>query len=247
MSTAAVVVRPGGTGAGGRRRGVPGPPARPGTRRSGSPRPTGWVRCAGPPGPAGPGAGTALGHPLGPLGDGGVGVGPVDRQAQGAPQVLEDLLVLLGQLMTQGHEVGARDGDGVLGRFGRRGEGRVEGEARVAADPEVVLDPALGGQAVVVPTHGVEDGLPPHPVEAGHGIGVGVREDVPDVERSRHRGGWGVDGVHLGTGSGAVEGVGAGRIPAGRPHRLEALRGPAFRGFRTGRPWGLSHRSRPWS
>jgi len=34
----------------------------------------------------------------------------------------------------------------------------------------------------------VEDGLAPHPVEAGHGVGVGVGEDVPDVERSRDRG-----------------------------------------------------------
>ena len=43
---------------------------------------------------------------------------------------------------------------------GRWRERRVVRQARVAADAEVVLHPALGGQAVVVPAHGVEDRLP---------------------------------------------------------------------------------------
>jgi len=90
----------------------------------------------------------ALGHPLGLLGDGGVGVdqsttGPGcatgARRPARPPRSTGD----------RGHEVGARDGDRVLGRFGRWGEGGVEGEARVATDPEVVLDPALGGETVV--------------------------------------------------------------------------------------------------
>ena len=77
-----------------------------------------------------------------------------------------------------------------------RHEVGVEGEARVAADAEVVLHPALGGQPVVVPAHRVEDRLAPHPLEAGHRVGVGVREDVADVQRARHRGRRGVDGEH---------------------------------------------------
>ena len=40
---------------------------------------------------------------------GGVGLRPVDRQAEGAPEVLEDLLVLLDQLLAELDEVGPAD------------------------------------------------------------------------------------------------------------------------------------------
>ena len=163
----------------------------------------------------------ALGDPLGLLGDGGIGVRPVHRQAERPPQVLEDLLVLGGEPVAQGHEVGTRDGDGLLARLGRWLEPGVEGEARVAADPEVVLHPPFGGQPVVVPSHRVEHGPAPHALEAGHGVGVGVREDVADVERPGHGGRRGVDGEDLGPGGGPVEGVGAVLLPPGGPCRLE--------------------------
>ena len=73
-----------------------------------------------------------LGDPLGPLGDGGVGVGPVDRQPERAPQVLEDLLVLGGEPVAEGHEVGPRDGDRVLRRArpAARSRGRRGGSGR---------------------------------------------------------------------------------------------------------------------
>ena len=73
-----------------------------------------------------------LGHPLGPVRDGGIGVRPVHRQAQHPPEVLEDLLVLGGELVAQGHEVGAGDRDGLLGRLGpaARTRGRREGSDR---------------------------------------------------------------------------------------------------------------------
>ena len=138
-------------------------------------------------------------------------------------------------------KLGREMATGSFGRLGRRHEVGVVGEARVAADPEVVLHPALGGQPVVVPPHGVEDGRAPHALEAGHGVGVGVGEDVADVERARHRGRRGVDGEDLVAGGGPVEGVDALVLPAGRPGRLEALEARASRGSparagRRGRP-----------
>ena len=56
--------------------------------------------------------------------------------------------------------------------------------AGVAAHAEVVLDPPLGGQAIVVPAHRVEDLPAAHPLEARHGVGVRIGEDVADVQRT---------------------------------------------------------------
>ena len=151
------------------------------------------------PGPGGQGAGSRAGRPVGPARRW------WRRCATSRPtgravrhRSLEDLLVLGGQPVAEGHEVAvARPRPACFGGLVRRDEVGVEGQARVAADPEVVLHPPLGGQAVVVPAHRVEDGLAPHAPEAGHGVGVGVGEDVADVEGARH-GGWrGVDGVDL--------------------------------------------------
>ena len=58
-------------------------------------------------------------------------------------------------------KLGREMATGSLRGLGRRHEVGVVGEGRVAADPEVVLHPALGGQAVVVPAHRVEDGSRP--------------------------------------------------------------------------------------
>jgi hypothetical protein len=123
-----------------------------------------------------------LGHPAGPLADGGVGVRPVDGQAERAPQVLEDLLVLEGQLVAERHEIRTGDGHRILRWVGGGHEVGVVGEPRVAPDAEVVLHPAFGRQAVVVPAHRVEDLPTAHPLEAGHRVGVGVGEHVADVQ-----------------------------------------------------------------
>ncbi len=56
----------------------------------------------------------ALGDPPGALGDGRVGVRPVDGEPERAPQLLEDLLVLRGELLAERDEVGSRDRDRVL-------------------------------------------------------------------------------------------------------------------------------------
>ena len=151
--------------------------------------------------------------PAAALVDGGVGERPVDGQAQAAPQLLEGLLVGGGELHAQLHEVAPGDGElvfaGVLGGL----EVGVVGQGGVAADPEVVLNPALGGQAVVVPAHGVVHLFALHSVVAGEGVGVGVAEDVADVEGTADGGGWGVDGVHLVAGGSAVESVGSVGFP----------------------------------
>ena len=85
------------------------------------------------PGPAGQQAQEApLGHPLGPVRHGGVGVGPVHREAEHAPELLEDLLVLLGELVAERHEVGSGDGDRLLRRAApaARSRGRRAGSGR---------------------------------------------------------------------------------------------------------------------
>jgi hypothetical protein len=158
--------------------------------------------------------------------DGRVVLVPVDREAEGAPQRLEDLLVLLDQLLAELDEVGPADrhlalGVGLLGR----GEVVLVGERRVAADAEVVLHPPLGRQPVVVPAHGVEHGLAAHPLEPRDQVGVGVGEDVPDVQRPAHGGRRGVDRVDVLARLGAVEGVGLVAPPALDPLLLEALEG----------------------
>ncbi len=167
----------------------------------------------------------ALGHPPRTLVDGGVVQRPVDGVAEATEQILEDLLVDGGETLAQLDEVAPRDGDGPLGRVVGWLEAGVVWQRRVALDPVVVLDPSLGGQAVVVPPHGVEDLSAAHALVAGDGVGVGVGEHVTDVQRSADRGGRGVDGVHLIAGLGAVETVGALLVPHRAPARLDAVEG----------------------
>ena len=176
---------------------------------------------------------------------------PVDREPEGAPQVLEDLLVLLDQLLAQLDEVRPADRDLPLGvGLLRRREVGVVGQRRVAADAEVVLHPALGRQAVVVPAHRVEDLLAPHPLVARDEVGVRVGEDVPDVQRARHGRRGSVDRVDFLARLGAVERVGVLGLPLRRPLRLEALErglvrydGRRCRGRRSGQVGlgGVSH------
>ena len=153
-----------------------------------------------------------------------VGVAPVDREAELAPDLLEDLLVLHHELLAQLDEVGPADRDLTLRvRLLRWGEVRLVGQRRVAADAEVVLHAPLGRQPVVVPAHGVEDGLAAHPLEPRDEVGVGVGEDVPDVQRAAHRRRRRVDRVDVLARLGAVEGVGLIGLPALTPRLLEAL------------------------
>src|SRR5207253_3361774 len=98
------------------------------------------------------------------------------------------------------------------------------GQRRVAAHAEVVLHPPLGGQAVVVPPHRVEDLLAPHPAETRDQVRVGVGEDVSDVERSADRGRRGVDRIYRAARD-AVEAVDAVALPALGPARLDPLEG----------------------
>jgi hypothetical protein len=152
---------------------------------------------------------------------------PVHGQAEPLPQVLEGLLVLDGQGEAQLDEVRARDPTSrLLSRRlvrHRQVETRLVGNARLAPDVVVVLDPALGGKAVVVPPHRVEDVLPAHPVEAGEHVGLRVAEDVADVERARHRRRWSVDHVARGVGV-LVESVDALLRPLAAPPLLGLLR-----------------------
>src|SRR5699024_10961679 len=88
-----------------------------------------------------------------------VAVVPVDREAEGAEDLLEGPLVQRGQLLAQLDEVATRDRQlvrrlrGLVGAaLLRRREVRVVGQRGIAAHAVVVLGAALGGQAVVVPT-----------------------------------------------------------------------------------------------
>lgn len=156
--------------------------------------------------------------------DGGVGQRPVHRQAQAAPQLLERLLVLDGEPLAQLDEVAARDRHLPLGVGPvRRLEPRVVGDGGVAAHAEVVLHPALGGQAVVVPAHRVEDLAAAHPLETGDRVGVGVGEDVTDVQGTGDGRRRGVYRVDLLAGARPVEAVGALGLPAGYTYGFQPV------------------------
>jgi hypothetical protein len=68
-----------------------------------------------------------------------------------------------------------------------------------------VLGAALGGQPVVVPSDGIEDFPAAHPHEAGDRVGLGVGEDVPDVQRAARGQRRRVDGVDVRAARGAVK------------------------------------------
>jgi hypothetical protein len=166
----------------------------------------------------------ALADGLGLAADRRVVLLPVHGEAQGAPELLEDLLVLLDEPLAQLDEVRPAHRHLLLRvRLLRWGVVLDVGQRRVAAHAVVVLHPALGRQAVVVPAHRVEDGLATHPLVARDEVGVCVGEDVPDVQAAAHGGRRGVDGVDLLPRLGAVEGVGVVVLPARAPRGLETL------------------------
>lgn len=125
----------------------------------------------------------ALGAGAGVVADGGVLQGPVDAEAELAEECFEYFFVFLGELFAQFDEVHAGNGD-LFFRvwFGGWGEVGVVGQGWVAADTVIVLDAAFGGEAVVIPAHGVEHGFAAHALVAGDDVGVGVGEHVADVE-----------------------------------------------------------------
>ena len=165
-----------------------------------------------------------------------VGLGPVDAQAELAPQILEVLLVLDGEALAQLDEVAAADRHLIRGLAAlvvaalvRRSEVRDVGQARVAAHAVVVLHAALGRQAVVVPAHRVEHRLAAHALVAHLHVGVRVAEHVADVQASGGRRRGSVDGEDALTadlgGLGAVEQVRSLRGPGGIPLVFETFEG----------------------
>ena len=118
-----------------------------------------------------------------------VGDVPVDADAEAAEEILERLLVLDGEHVTQLDEVLTTDRFLVggldalaLGTLQRRGVVGDVGLCGVTAHAVVVLHTTLGGQAVVVPTDRVENLTPLHALVARHAVGVGVAEHVTHVQ-----------------------------------------------------------------
>ncbi len=214
-----------------------GPPPRPGPPRCGSPRPTSWAprRCRRGPSRC-RSRKLSCASAAAVVADRGVLEAPVHGEAQALPERLEGLLVLRGEGEAQLDEVAPRD----LARRGlarpRRRPAPAPGPARrhsrLAADVEVVLHPALGGQAVVVPAHRVEDVPPAHPLVAREHVRLRVAEDVAHVQRARHGGRRSVD--HEGLPRACfVEVVHAVLLP-GRPPLLLRGLGLEARGQRAG-------------
>ncbi len=169
-----------------------------------------------------------LRNALGARADGRVGHRPVDREPEVLPEVLERLLVFLGEARAQLDEVGPRHRDRLLARGGRRLERRVVRQRRIAAHAVVVLDAPLGGQPVVVPPHRIAHRVATHALVAGDDVGVGVGEDVPHVQRAADGRGRRVDGIDLVARASPVEPVHAVGLPPGLPLRFEALEGRLF-------------------
>ena len=166
----------------------------------------------------------ALGDAAAVIVDGLVLLGPVHREAEAAPERAEVLLVLVDQLVAGLDEVRPRDQARRLLAHLRAGlfedEPLLVGLGRVTAHVVVVLHAALGGQAVVVPTHRVEDVHAAHALEAHHHIGLRVGEDVAHVERAGSRGRRRVDHVGLVAGPVRVPAVDAALLPGRVPARL---------------------------
>ena len=143
-----------------------------------------------------------LGDALRMLADRVVGLRPVDGQSERTPQLLELLLVFLGETLAQFDEVLAADRHLVLrvdllavGAFEWRLEIRIVLQGRVHAHTVIVLHAALGRQAVVVPTHRIKDVEALHALEAGDDIGVRVGKHVADMQMAGHGGRRGINRI----------------------------------------------------
>ena len=164
------------------------------------------------------------------LADGVVGLRPVDGQAEGAPQRLELLLVLGGELFTQFDEVLTGDRHLVLGvdllaigAFERRHEIRIVLQGSVHAHAVIVLHTAFGRQAVVVPAHRVEHVVAVHALETRDHIGMRVGEHVAHMQVARNGGRRGIDGINGLTVAGALELVDSALVPDATPLVFETV------------------------
>ncbi len=150
----------------------------------------------------------------------------------------------VGQPLAQLDEVApARSAPGASGPAWPAGsKSRVVRQRRVAAHAVVVLHPALGGQAVVVPAHRVEDLLAAHPLEAGDQVGVGVARTRARRAARRTRSAAGCRSRRSSARvRGAVEAVGALLAPALCPGLVQAVQGRLVRdGGRAGVRCGCS-------
>ena len=173
----------------------------------------------------------ALGNATTPIIDGRVSERPVNRKSERAEELFKCLFIFSGERVAQLDEVAAAD---LRRKFlliflwtirhrCRRCEVGVVRQRGIALHAVVVLHPAFGGQAVVVPSHWIEDRFATHALVAGDGVGVGVTEDVADMERAAHGRGRSIDRVHAISGGGAIEGIGAVGVPGRAPAGLEAL------------------------
>ena len=162
-----------------------------------------------------------LSDPAGMVIDRRVREGPINRETQRPPQPFEDLLVLSSEHVAQLYEVSPRDGVPAASLLGGH-ECCIVGHGRIASHAVVVLNPALGRQAVVIPTHRVEDLEAPHPFESSERIGLHVPKDRAHVQRPADGGRRRVDRVDLRALVAAVEPVGAVLFPALVPPGFQA-------------------------
>ena len=134
----------------------------------------------------------SLGNGAAMIIDGLVLLGPVHRKTQALPERAKIRFVVVDERVTGLDEVGPRNHlRGFLAHLGRslfKLEVRIVRSLRVAANVVVVLHATLRRQPVVVPTHGIEDVQAAHALEAHHDVGLGIRKDMPDMQRARSRG-----------------------------------------------------------
>ena len=114
----------------------------------------------------------------------------------------------------------------------------------VALDAEDVLHAALGGQAVVVPAHGIGDVLAQHALIAHQEVLMSVREHVAYVQRTGHRGRRAVHDKGLLSGAGRIVAVNAPLLPLPAPtlfcFPILILFGNLFHKFLQGKPRSAS-------
>ena len=149
---------------------------------------------------------------------------PVNRQSELLPKFLEGLLIDLRELPAEFDKIRPADDLGRPFRINSRFESRLVGEVGIAAHVEEVLHPAFRGQAVVIPSHWVEDIHSGHASLADDQILMRVAEYVSDMKRAAHR--W-RRSVHDKSFVSA-----AGRVPAVDPHFLPSRSPFAFNFFR---------------
>ena len=174
----------------------------------------------------------SLGNATTAIVDGRVGERPVNRKSERAEELFECLFIFSGERGAQLDEVAAADLRRkllliflrALGHGCRRREVGVVRQRGIALHAVVVLHSAFGGQAVVVPSHWIEDRFATHALVAGDGVGVGVAEDMADMERATDGRGRSIDRVHAVSGGGAIKGIGAVGVPGRAPAGLKALK-----------------------